>query len=101
MAPFLVDNLSLFAWLRYLKADVALLSAFKGLDDEARQILKDFSAPLGLGITQWKSNQLQYFRDAYPVFAFLAVWMDEEGVVALCSLLPTPYDTRSYHLYYS
>src|SRR5512138_1941528 len=83
MAPFLADNVSLFAWLRHLKVDVELLSAFKGLDEEARQILKEFSAPLGFDITQWKSNRLQYFKDAYPVFAFLAVWMDEEGLTDL------------------
>ena len=83
MAPFLASNISLFAWLRHLKVDVGLLSAFKGLDDDARQILKDFSAPLGLDVTEWKSNRLQYFKDAYPVFAFLAVWMDEEGLVDL------------------
>lgn len=83
MAPFLAENVSMLAWLRHLKIDFGLLSAFKGLDDEARQVLKDFSAPLGLNITSWKSNRLQYFKDAYPVFAFLAVWMDEEGLVDL------------------
>jgi len=83
MAPFLAENISLFAWLRHLKVDVELLSAFKGLDEEARQILKEFSAPLGLDVTAWKSNRLQYFKDAYPVFAFLAVWMDEEGLTDL------------------
>jgi hypothetical protein len=63
--------------------DAGLLSAFNGLDAEARQILKDFSAPLGLDVTSWKSNRLQYFKDAYPVFAFLVVWMDEQGLTEL------------------
>jgi hypothetical protein len=80
MAPFLADHVSLFAWLQHLKVDVGLLSAFKGLDDSARQMLKEFSAPLGFDVSQWKSNRLQYFKDAYPVFAFLVVWMDEEGL---------------------
>jgi hypothetical protein len=31
-------------------------------------------------VTGWESNRLQYFKDAAPVFAFLAVWMDEEGL---------------------
>ena len=26
---------------------------------------------------------MQYFKDAYPIFAFLAVWMDEEGLTEL------------------
>lgn len=80
MAPFLANNVSMWDWFRHLRVDIGLLSAFKGLDDEARQTLKDFSAPFGLDITAWQSNRLQYFKDAYPVFAFLAVWMDEEGL---------------------
>lgn len=83
MTPFLAGNVSLLAWLKHLKVDLGLLSAFKGLDDEARQVLKDFSAPLGLDVTSWKNNRLQYFKDAYPAFAFLAVWMDEEGLTDL------------------
>ncbi len=80
MAPFLADKASLLSWFQHLKVDVGLLAAFNGLDAEARQTLKDFSAPLGLDVTSWKSNRLQYFKDAYPVFAFLVVWMDEEGL---------------------
>lgn len=83
MAPFLADNVSPLAWLGHLKVDVGLLSAFKGLDEDARKNLQEFSVPLGFDITQWKSNRLQYFKDAYPVFAFLAVWMDEEGLTDL------------------
>jgi hypothetical protein len=80
MAPFLANNTSLLDWWQHLKVDVNLLSAFKGLDDQAQLILKEFSAPLGFDLTKWKSNRTQYFKDAYPVFAFLAVWMDEEGL---------------------
>ncbi len=80
MAPFLANNVSMWDWFRNLRVDLGLLSAFRGLDDAARQTLKDFSAPLGLDVTDWKSHRLQYFKDAYPVFAFLAVWMDEEGL---------------------
>lgn len=80
MAPFLANQVSFLEWLQNIKVDVGLLSAFKGLDDQARELLKDFSAPLGFDVTKWNSNRLQYFKDAYPVFAFLAVWMDEEGL---------------------
>lgn len=80
MAPFLENNMSLRAWLQHLPVDVRLLSAFRGLDEESQQVLRDFSAPLGFDVTRWKSNRLQYFKDAYPIFAFLAVWMDEEGL---------------------
>lgn len=80
MAPFLTNSISLLTWLQHLKIDVGLLSAFRGLDDDARRLLQKFSAPLGFDITKWKSNRLQYFKDAYPIFAFLAVWMDEEGL---------------------
>jgi len=83
MAPFLANQVSLFSWFQHLKVDAGLLSAFNGLDAEARQTLKDFSAPLGLDVTRWKSNRLQYFKDAYTVFAFLVVWMDEHGLIEL------------------
>jgi len=57
-----------------------LLAAFTGLDKEAKQLLMEFSAQFGVDVNQWPSNRLQYFKDAYPVFAFLAVWMDEMGL---------------------
>lgn len=83
MAPFLADNISLWDWMHHLKVDIGLLAAFNGLDKEARAQLQDFSSPFGLDVTTWKSNRLQYFKDAYPVFAFLVVWMDEEGLTDL------------------
>ncbi len=79
-APFLQNDFSLPAWWQHLQIDVALLAAFKGLDGDARQVLKTFSAPLGIDVTAWKTNRMQYFKDAYPIFAFLAVWMDEMGL---------------------
>jgi hypothetical protein len=72
MAPFLANQVSFLAWLRNIKVDIGLLSAFKGLDDQAMKLLRDFSAPLGFDMTKWNSNRLKYFKDAYPVFAFLA-----------------------------
>ncbi|MEW5870052.1 MAG: hypothetical protein AB1894_12300 [Chloroflexota bacterium] len=56
------------------------MAAFKGLDADTQQTLKEFSTPLGLDVTRWKTNRTQYFKDAYPVFAFLTVWMDEMGL---------------------
>lgn len=53
---------------------------FYGLEKEANQLLKAFSAQFGLDITRWDSHRLQYFTDAYPVFAFLVIWMDEFGL---------------------
>ena len=83
MAPFLTNHAPVLTLLKHLKVDLGLLSAFRGLDEEARQILTDFSARFGLDVSQWKSNRMQYFKDAYPIFAFLAVWMDEEGLTEL------------------
>jgi hypothetical protein len=83
MAPFLDSQSLLLDWWHHLKVDIALLSAFQGLEGEAKQTLRGFSTPLGIDVTRWKSNRIQYFKDAYPVFAFLAVWMDEEGLVDL------------------
>jgi hypothetical protein len=83
--PFLANKVSLGSWLSNLAVDTGLIAAFKGLDEDARRLMKDFSQPLGFDINQWQSNRLQYFKDAYAVFAFLAVWMDEmrlDGLVA-------------------
>jgi len=80
MAPFLDKNSSIADLWSHLKVDVDLFAAFKGLDDDAWATLREFSAPLGFDLTRWPSNRMQYFKDAYPVFAFLAVWMDEEGL---------------------
>lgn len=77
MAPFLVNKTSLLDWFSHLKVDIGLLNAFRGLDMDARRTLTDFSQPLGFDISTWKSNRLQYFKDAYAVFAFLVVWMHE------------------------
>lgn len=83
MAPFLANDISIFTWFKHLRLDMELVSAFKGLDDEAQQILKSFSSRFDLDISKWDSNRVQYFKDAYPVFAFLVVWMDEEGLIGL------------------
>jgi hypothetical protein len=83
MAPFLSNRSSIFTWFKHLQLDMELLSAFKGLDDEAQQILKAFGSRFDLDISEWESNRAQYFKDAYPVFAFLVVWMDEEGLIDL------------------
>ncbi len=80
MAPFLAKQTSLLDWWGHLRVDLKLLAAFQGLDAEARNLLRDFSQPLGFDLTRWKSNRSQYFKDAYPVFAFLVVWMDDEGL---------------------
>jgi len=80
MAPFLSDNTSLLAWLGHIKVDMGLFSAFRGLDQDAQKTLQEFSAPFGFDITSWNSNRTGYLKDAYPVFAFLAVWMEEEGL---------------------
>lgn len=80
LAPFLENGISLRAWLHHLPVDVRLLAAFRGLDEAARQTLRDFSAPLGFDLTEWPSNRSQYLKDAYPIFAFLAVWMDDVGL---------------------
>lgn len=83
LAPFLVNQVSFLDWVKSVTVDVGLLTAFKGLDKQAGEVLKSFSAPLGFDVTQWNSNRPQYFKDAYPVFAFLAVWMDEHGLKEL------------------
>ena len=63
MAPFLANNVSLLDWWKNLKVDLGLLSAFRGLDGEARQVLSDFSSPFGFDVAGWESNRSQYVGD--------------------------------------
>lgn len=81
MAPYLSD-VNVFSMFRHRKAGMKILSTFKGLDDNAKQVLYDFSSPLGFDVTCWESLKLksEYFKDAYPIYAFLAIWMEEEGL---------------------
>jgi hypothetical protein len=83
--PFLANKISLGGWLSNISVDIRLLNAFRGLDEDACQLMREFSAPFGFDITTWQSNRLQYFKDAYAVFAFLAVWMDEMHLDGLTS----------------
>ncbi len=78
LAPFMSDENPLLTYLPHLKVYKDLLSAFKGMNGEAQQILKDFSLPLGVDVTKWKSSL--YFKDFYQIFAFLAIWMEDQGV---------------------
>lgn len=80
MAPFLADSPGLLQRWRHLRTGMQLAAAFNGLDRDASQALTKWSAPLGFDVTQWQSNRPQYFKDAYPIFAFLAVWMYEVGL---------------------
>lgn len=75
--PFLANKVTLVGWLSNIGVDIGLQNAFRGLDNDARQLMQEFSAPFGFDITMWQSYRLQYFNDAYAVFAFLAVWKDE------------------------
>jgi hypothetical protein len=78
--PFLSNKVSFASWVKTIGVDIDLISAFSGLDKDAFRLLKEYSSQFILDITKWESNRLQYFKDAYPVFAFLAIWMDENGL---------------------
>ncbi len=83
MAPFLASQVTPKEKLKQMQVGLGLAAAFKGMNEEARRILREFSSPYQFDVTQWSSNRLQYFTDAYAVFAFIAVWLDEEGQVDL------------------
>lgn len=87
MAPFLSDHAFLSMW-RHRKVGIDLLFAFRGLDKSAQEILRTFSTPLGSDVTKWTSNRFQYFKDAYPIFTFVAVWLDEQGLADTLDQFP-------------
>lgn len=81
MAPFLSDSNVLTMW-KHRKVGLELLNLFKAVDDERTKFLAHYTIPNGLDITKWKSlnKKDEYFKDAYPVYAFLVIWMDENGL---------------------
>lgn len=87
LAPFMSDRSLLDLW-KHRQVGLDLAAAFRGLDKEAMQVLREFSAPLDIDVTRWKSNRPSYFKDAYPIFAFLVIWMDEIGLTAPLARFP-------------
>lgn len=85
LEPFLAYFSSPVKFLAQTKTRLDILGCFQGLDRDAKSALVNLGRPLGLDFTQWKSNRLQYFTDAYPVFTFLALWMHENGQDLLLS----------------
>ena len=79
-APFLSEN-SAAVFLKHRKVGSALLSLFSAMEADSKALLKSHFADLGLNITGWKSfkAKAEYFKDGWPVYAFLAIWMEEQG----------------------
>lgn len=81
MAPFLSDSGVLSMW-KHRKVGLELVSLLNSIDSERKQFLTDSTLPMGFDITKWKNLNLkdEYFKDAYPVYAFLVIWMEEAGL---------------------
>lgn len=81
LAPFLSDA-SLPAILRKARVGFDLLRALRGVDDAVRDELRTFSLTLGSDVTTWRSlrSKSEYFKDFYPIYAFLVIWMKEAGL---------------------
>jgi hypothetical protein len=81
MAPLLPDS-NVFTMWQHRKIGMELMSLFKAIDKDAKKLLAEYSSTLGFDITKWKSLKLkdEYFRDAYAVYEFLVIWMDEQGL---------------------
>lgn len=81
MAPFLSDTGLLTMW-KHRQVGLELMSLFKAVDIARKKFLAAYPLPTELNLTQWKSlnRKDEYFRDAYPVYAFLVIWMEEEGL---------------------
>lgn len=83
-APFMSDKPLLLSICSHLKTYKDLLPAIQGMNAEAEKILKAFGKPFGQDLTKWKSSL--YFKDFYSVFAFLVIWLEEQG---LSGILPS------------
>lgn len=81
MAPFLGGNKLLSLW-KHRKIGIHFLSLFKKSDDFRKAYLKEVSLSLGQDINHWRSliEKDEYFTDAYPIYAFLVIWMYENHI---------------------
>ncbi|MEF2967568.1 hypothetical protein V3851_17205 [Paenibacillus sp. M1] len=81
MTPFLSDATILAKW-KNRKVGLELLNIFKTVDRERKRFLTEYTLPLGFDVSRWQSlnKKDEYFKDAYPVYAFLVIWMEEVGL---------------------
>jgi hypothetical protein len=80
LSQFLSDQFSVKNTFQKVKLGVELYQAFSGLTQYRKQVLQEFSQCRAIDINNWKSNRKSYFTDAYPIFAFLVIWMEENGL---------------------
>jgi hypothetical protein len=80
MTTFLTDSTN--GKSEFPRSSLELMGLFIAIDYHRRKFLKDYTTPLGFDINEWKSLNLKdkYYRDAYPIYAFLAIWMEENGL---------------------
>lgn len=83
MSQFLSHAKNPLEYARILSVGVKIMGSFQGLEKDALDCLREYSSRFDLDLTEWKSNRIQYFTDAYPVFAFLAIWMHENRLEGL------------------
>ena len=77
MTPFLADS-NLTTLFKYRKIGLELMSLFSEIDRERIRFLSEYSTSFEFNLSKWKSllKKEEYFKDAYPVYAFLVIWMD-------------------------
>ncbi len=82
MAPFLSDA-TVISLIKHKRVGLELMTLFKELDLERKRYLKEYSSSWGSDVNQWKSllKKEEYFKDAYPIYAFLVIWMDHHNMV--------------------
>jgi hypothetical protein len=80
MAPFL--SINPIKMLKHRKVGINLVTLFNSMNKESFELLKNRFASDNIDITKWESLQLkrEYFQDAWPIYAFLAIWMQEHNV---------------------
>lgn len=84
-APFLSNQFSIKLVANRLKLGIDLMPVYLNYNKLVKYYLTDFSKPKGINVKSWKSNRKSYINDAFPIFVFLAVWMDEMGLDKLTS----------------
>lgn len=84
LAPFL-NRSPLITLLKHSRLSLEMLQCFKEVHAQAKLTLFNYSEPIGLNIWDWKSlrSKEEYFTDAYPIYAFLVIWLSENKLKSI------------------
>lgn len=78
LSPFL-NRSQILTFLKHSRVCIQMLKCFHDIHLDTKEYLSNINFGLNLDIWEWDSlkSKEEYFTDAYPIYAFLVVWLHE------------------------